>query len=418
VKLSDNKGHRAEGGERSRSALRRLGAGSRSGTSACSVALNPERGEDASTSDVSRGFGVSTPVEGGRGLRVRLFGFPVHIDLSFVVIMGLLGWLNVVHAVIDVVLWLGIATVAVLVHELGHAVTARGAGAHPAIALTGFGGLTTYVPPRPLSRGRSLSIAVAGPFAGLAAGGLLYLARQAVDPEPFGLADRATYYGLITTIGWSVLNLVPVLPLDGGQAMREVLPGTPEQRARRAAMVSIVVLVPLIGAAVLWNQPFIALFLLFYGVANVQALRTGPGTEANGDTGPAVSPEQAVVGLLWQGAPVQARGLLESLPPGAPVDLAVHGAVLAATDQPEQGFALLAQELGRRPGDPNVVALLVLSHTLRHDWAAVEADLAGSLAPGVPLPVVERAIQEAAAAGRPDVAQRLAALPVRGPQAG
>ena len=37
---------------------------------------------------------------------------------------------------------------------LGHAVVARTTGARPAIALAGFGGLTTFEPPRPLSRGR------------------------------------------------------------------------------------------------------------------------------------------------------------------------------------------------------------------------------------------------------------------------
>jgi hypothetical protein len=124
-----------------------------------------------------------------------------------------------------------------------------------------------------------------------------------------------------------------------------------------------------------------------------------------------VTPQQAVVGLLWQGAPAQARQVLESLPPGTEIDLAVHGAVLAATDQPEQGLALLHQEVARRPGDENAVALLVLAHVLRHDWAAVEADLTGPLARDVPLPLVERALQEATAAGRPDVAGRLAALP-------
>jgi Zn-dependent protease len=369
--------------------------------------------------------GVSTSVEGGRGLRVNLFGFPVHLDLSFVVIMGLIGWvgpiqtagLGLAQLAADMILWLAVATLAVLVHELGHAVVARTTGARPAIALTGFGGLTTYVPPGPLSRGRSLAIALAGPFSGLAVGGVLLVVRSAVDPVYGSLAYRVIWYGLFTTIGWSVLNLIPVVPLDGGQAMRELLPGSPEERSRRASMGSVVVLVPLIGLALWLRQPIIALFLLFYGVTNVQALRTRTGG-AEADEGPHLTPEQAVVGLLWQGAPVQARRTLESLPPGTPIDLAVHGAVLAVTDQPEQGMALLAQELVRRPGDPNVVALLVLSHALRHDWAALGAVLAGPLAAAAPLPVVERAIQEAAASGGADVAERLAALPVRPPPAG
>jgi stage IV sporulation protein FB len=366
--------------------------------------------------------GVSTPVEGGRGLRLRLFGFPVHVDLSFVLIMGLLGYVSGVRGWDLLLLWIAVATVAILIHELGHAVVARTTRARPAIALTGFGGLTTYVPPAPLTRARSFAISVAGPGVGLAAAAVLWLVANAVEPTAAhdSYLREGLRYGLFTTFWWSVLNLLPILPLDGGQAMREVLPGDPRVRLRRAALVSIIVIAPLLVLALIANQLWLGMFLLFFGVANVQTLRETSDTAAARTAGnaagaaagsPQVTPEQAVVGLLWQGAPVQARQLLESLPQGTSADLAVHGAVLAATDQPEQGLALLQQEVARRPTDPNVVALLVLAHTLRHDWAAVEADLTGPLARAVPLALVERAIQEATAAGHPDVAGRIAALP-------
>ena len=365
---------------------------------------------------------MSTPVEGGRGLRLRLAGIDVHIDLSFVLIMGIIGYLSGAKSPALMVVWLVVAALAVLVHEMGHALTARTTGARPAIALTGFGGVTVYSPPRQLSRARSLAISVAGPAAGIAAGALIW----ALDMwffrglTPDGLPAFAVWAAKYTTIVWSVLNLLPVLPLDGGQAMRELLPGSPEVRARRAAMVSLAVLLPLLAYVLFaWrSQPFIAAFLILFAISNVQAIlnrsdrATPSGVSAGASAGaPRLSPEQAVVGLLWQGAATQARATLESLPPGIPVDLAVHGAVLAATDQPQQGQALLMQELSRRPGDGNVVALLVLAHALQHDWDGVVADLQASYAALVPLAVVERAVQEALAAGRPDVAARLNALP-------
>ena len=370
--------------------------------------------------------GVSTPVEGGRGLGVRLFGFPIHIDVSFVLIMGLIGYLGAARTLPLLVLWIAVATVAILVHELGHAVVARTTGARPAIALTGFGGLTTYVPPRPLTRARSFTIAVAGPLVGLVVAGVVWLVAQQVDPtlEYDSVLRSLLDFAFFTTFWWSVLNLLPVLPLDGGQAMRELLPGEPAVRLRRAAVVSLVALVPLLVLAVLFNQVWAGMLLLIFGLNNVQTLREMSPTAGQGGgrgpaaaAGPRVSPEQAIAGLLWQGSPVQARQLLESLPPGTSADLAVHGAVLATTDQPQQGLALLAQEVARRPGDPNVVALLVLTHALRHDWAAVEADLTGPLAPHIPLALVERALQEATAAGRDDVAARIAALPRPEPHA-
>jgi Zn-dependent protease len=359
---------------------------------------------------------VSTPVEGGRGVRLRVAGIDVHLDLSFVLIMGIIGYLSGATSPARMLVWLVVAALAVLIHELGHAVLARTTGAVPVVALTGFGGVTMYSPPRPLSRGRSLAISIAGPAVGLAAGSLIWALDVVAihDLTPGGLLHFGLRAAKFTTIAWSVLNLLPVLPLDGGQAMRELLPGSAEVRERRAAMVSLGVLAPLIVLAVLWKQVFVAAFLLLFGISNLQTVLNRPGRAEPAhlpEGPPPLSPEQAVVGLLWQGAKAQARATLESLPAGTPVDLAVHGAVLAVTDQPDQGQALLEQERARRPDDANVVALLVLTHALRHDWEAVVRDLRASYAPLVPLAVVERAMQEATAAGRPDVAARLEAMP-------
>jgi Zn-dependent protease len=358
-------------------------------------------------------------VQGGRGLRLRLFGFPVHLDLSFVVIMGLLGYSQLqTGGIRDLVIWLLVATLSVLIHELGHAFVARTTGASPEIALTGFGGLTTFVPPRQLSRIRSLAISLAGPVVGLVAGaGLLAVYVAFADSLLPGSWQRtALQLGIFTCLGWSVINLLPVLPLDGGQAMRELLPGDPEVRARRAAMVSVAAVLPVVALAFWLQQVWIGLFFVFFGVSNLLSLRRPSADTDPGGAGVALTPEQAVVGLLWQGAPVQARRTMQELPPGTSIDLAVHGAVMALTGEPAQGFALLHQELARRPADPNVAALLVLARALGHDWEGLDAELRGPAGALVPATVLERAAQEAVSVGRADVAQRLSAL--RPPQPG
>src|SRR4249919_2464732 len=218
---------------------------------------------------------VSTPVQGGRPLlRVRVLGFPVHLDLSFVIVMAVLGYYPGVTAR-DMALWLLITPLAVLVHELGHAVAARAAGARPQIALAGFGGVTTFTPSRPLSRARSLGISLAGPAVGLTVGLALVATWVAFQDslDHFGWQASVLRIGVFTCIAWSVLNLIPVLPLDGGQALRELLPGSVEVRTRRAAAVSVVVGVVAAGAAYLFlRQPFVALFMLFFAVNNVLAL--------------------------------------------------------------------------------------------------------------------------------------------------
>ena len=74
---------------------------------------------------------MSTPLQGGRPLaRFRVLGFPVHVHWSFVLFVGILGWRPGVSWQ-ELGIWLVLAFVAVLVHELGHAVAARRTGAAP-----------------------------------------------------------------------------------------------------------------------------------------------------------------------------------------------------------------------------------------------------------------------------------------------
>jgi Zn-dependent protease len=342
---------------------------------------------------------MSTPVQGGRGLlSFRVFGFPVQVDWSFVLFVGLLGWQPGI-TLQRLGIWLLLAFLAVLAHELGHAVAARLTGARPSIALVALGGVTTYVPPRQLSRLSSLGIALAGPVVGLVLGGALLLVSRSVDVEPGGLAEYTLLMAVFTTLGWSVLNLLPIVPLDGGQAMRELLPGDPDTRARRASIVSIVLAVGLaffILTNPAWGQ-FALIFVAFLVLVNVLALRS---SASSGRRGPSVGDRDGeVVRLLWEGRPAEARALLEQRPDAGAVDLAVHGAVLATTGQRDQGLALLHQEWARRPGDADVTALLALAHLLLGEWRDIARLLTGPSASAVPPALVARAIANARAQG-------------------
>jgi hypothetical protein len=224
--------------------------------------------------------------------------------------------------------------------------------------------------------------------------------------------EYAVWTGIWTCLGWSLFNLLPVLPLDGGQAMRELLPGSPVDRTRLAAAVSIVAAGLAAAAAYYYlGQIFVALFMAFFAVNNFLTFRElSEGRAGSGGRPQPATPENTVVQLLWQNEPARARQVMESLPPETPVDLAVHGAVLALTGDPVQGHALIAQEVQRRPGDPNAVALQVLTLTLEHDWDGLVTVLQGPTGPSVPRSVIDRAVQEARGTGREDVAGRLTLL--------
>jgi membrane-associated protease RseP (regulator of RpoE activity) len=148
-----------------------------------------------------------------------LFGFPVQVHWTFfLVALFLAGNLSSPTLVL---IGGGIIFVSVLVHEFGHAGMARAFGMQPRILLHTFGGMTFWGAPQSMKPQQRLAITLAGPFAGfLVAGLLLALGEPEPDQRVLRVA-RAT--ALWVNIGWGVLNLLPVLPLDGGHALSEIL---------------------------------------------------------------------------------------------------------------------------------------------------------------------------------------------------
>ena len=305
-------------------------------------------------------------VEGGRPIaRFRVFGFPVTIDISFVVIMAILGWVPG-GALRDFVVWLAIVPVAVLVHELGHAFVARTTGASPSIHLAGLGGLTTYLPPHPLSRARNIAISVAGPGVGLVIGLALLAYDRGVGVHS-DLVQSIVNTAIYTTLAWSILNLLPILPLDGGQTLRELLPGSPAKRATRAAVVSVVVGIGAGLLALRFGFVFGALFALFLVLSNIATIRSA---RAEG----ALDVNTQVVRLLWSGRPDDAQDFVSD--PG--VQPLVRSALKAVGPDPAGGRAEL--ELAARTNADEAVAataLLLAVHRVHSDWAAARDVVAG-----------------------------------------
>ncbi len=306
------------------------------------------------------------PGGGGSGLRFRLLGFPVRIDLTFVIVLGFLGLgggLNVVRLAV----WIGIGAVSVLAHELGHALVARTTGAHPTIDLYGFGGVTQYRPPAPLSRARQLAISLAGPMVGIVVGLVLWRAVPA-DPYAGSLAGYARNAAIFVNLGWGVLNLLPVLPLDGGTVLAELLPGDAAVRRRRAAAVSVATAALVAVVAITRGYIYGALLAGWLAVDNVRVLRPPAARQQAqaGETGDAEA-NQAVLWLVDAGQLEQARHLVETAPADRPVDQAVHGLVLALTGQPGLGRRLLQSAVSATPGNPTRLA--AYARLLVHDGA-------------------------------------------------
>lgn len=203
----------------------------------------------------------------------RLAGFPVRVDPSFLLISLLLGW-TADSTITQLVAWVVIVFVSVLVHELGHAVAARRVGAKPIIELYAMGGLTAYRPPRPLSRAEQILISLAGPMAGFVLGAAVLVATFALGGTTSRTHDFIVFAALWVNFGWGLFNLVPVLPLDGGTVMRNLLPGDEAARDQRAALLSAII-AGAAGVAIVVVAPRFVFGAIFFGilaVINVSAL--------------------------------------------------------------------------------------------------------------------------------------------------
>ena len=123
-------------------------------------------------------------------------------------------------AVIAAVLFLA----SLLAHELAHALVARRSGVTVrSITLWMLGGVTD-LEGEPPTAGADFRIALAGPMASLAAGGIFYGVGAAVHAAggPRLVVAAAVWLAVMNGV-LAVFNLLPGAPLDGGRVLRAVL---------------------------------------------------------------------------------------------------------------------------------------------------------------------------------------------------
>jgi len=158
---------------------------------------------------------------------LRIAGIPVHVPLSGVLGVALLAYLwapafedpsNPTRKWVMALAFAVLLSLATLVHEFAHALSARALG-YPVrrVVLQFLGGVTLFERRResPLSEA---AIAAAGPLATFAVAGMCYVASRVLEPDSVAatLARAMTWANMV--IG--VYNALPGLPLDGGNVLR------------------------------------------------------------------------------------------------------------------------------------------------------------------------------------------------------
>lgn len=322
----------------------------------------------------------------------RLGRIPVRIHPVFFLLAGFLGLQHTRPA--SILVFVALVLVSVLWHELGHAVAFRAFGYDSSILLHGMGGLTMPVTDRPLPPAKDLAVSLAGPVAGIAVGlaALLLGDPSFGSDSQAGLVDVALADAVWVNLGWGVLNLVPILPLDGGRVMASLIDlATKGRGARPARYVSIGVGLALGALALMNGLVFGALLLGWFVYSNVQDLQRlvpppSPESLAGGlaegwedvakgaflaasnrgrealrwATEPSMRIQAATLlgwALLLDGKVNEGAAMLAAVPPGAG-DVVLHPAVVAGAGGVDRALELLGHALQAAPGNTNAVALV------------------------------------------------------------
>lgn len=227
--------------------------------------------------------------------RFRLFGIPVEIHPSHVLIAIILGHLIAratqpvagVEVATDggaaagsalenpkvwwaTLLWSGVLSLAALVNELGQAGAARYFGYKPSIHLVGLGGITRPNANETVPWHREAMLALGGPLLGLTVAGTAFAILGALPPtvgDSFPWAMTALKALALSCGVWATLNLLPVPPLAGGRLLSLLLVrvmGRPGYAmAQGVALLLGVVVLAYAASKQAW-LPFI-IFLLYIG---------------------------------------------------------------------------------------------------------------------------------------------------------
>lgn len=207
-------------------------------------------------------------------LRFSFLGFPVIIHWVFWATMAMLGGAitaNSPEAMQRVLVWVVAGFLSIFVHELGHALTMHHYGARQVhIILHGFGGYA--VCERRFNRTESFFVSAAGPFVQIAAGVAMWWLMDAWRPEnQLGIYFMAKFVSV--SLFWAVLNLFPIIPLDGGHILQALLG---PQKLKIALGISIFCAFSFGVWALALGQIFIAIFFGYFAFNNWKQLRGGP----------------------------------------------------------------------------------------------------------------------------------------------
>jgi Zn-dependent protease len=211
----------------------------------------------------------------------KLAGIDVYVHATFLLLIGWIAWSTWVAgkdiaATLAAVAFILALFGCVVLHELGHALTARRYGIRTRdITLLPIGGVAR-LERMPEDPKQELWVALAGPAVNVAIAAALYVwvglsgASEALSQLSFTrgtLVERL----LVANLSLAVFNLIPAFPMDGGRVVRALLASHMEytQATQIAASLGQGVAL-LFGFIGLLSNPFLVFIALFVWIGATQ----------------------------------------------------------------------------------------------------------------------------------------------------
>lgn len=196
-------------------------------------------------------------------IRFSMFGIPIQVHPFFWLTMALIGGAlraDTQQELLALGLFVIAGFISILVHEMGHALTAKKFGAQVHVVLEAFGGYAAYTGAK-ISRKQSFAITAAGPAFQMIFGALVYVLFLAIDGQANENGLHFLRVMIIISFVWAILNLLPVLPLDGGHLLNAMMG---PQRIRMTLQISIATAV--VAAVLIFMKTGSILFPIFLGM--------------------------------------------------------------------------------------------------------------------------------------------------------
>lgn len=211
---------------------------------------------------------------------------PIAIHPIFWLTAGIIGWINSWNFM-GTLIWVFIILVSILIHEFGHALTSKMFGQEAQIELVALGGLT-YHDGKKLKKWQDFIIVLMGPVFGLILAGVAYLIRSGVSQTAPGYVLYMLSLFVIVNIFWTIVNLLPILPLDGGQLLRIILEGIFGHKGIKYTLFIGIVLAVSIGVYAFIYGLFligaILLLLAFEGLASYKQVKNMTSVDQDQET--------------------------------------------------------------------------------------------------------------------------------------